>query len=196
MVVVGMGENDGIQGSDLPGKKKGGHDVTTHIEPVVVKAASIDQHDGFPGEFQQSGCALPDIYGGETKKVSFRCVRKELEEDEKQCGDEASGGRITAEVFSSRRGNPPGEKNPRDKKTVVENQSRRSGRYHDEGRKGEGRKTANESKDRFKGPGGKFQKRQGNPGAQGKKACRRQTHGEGDKSDDGDDEEAGQEENR
>ena len=138
MVVMRVGEDDHVQGPYLSGEQERGHDVAAHVEPVVVKTAPVDEHDGLPGKFNERSRSLAHVDGGEPQGFPFRRGGEKLDKEKDEGDREASGGEEPERRFWLLRPRPPREKNPRQKKPVIQNEDPGAGGRHDGGREGKG----------------------------------------------------------
>ena len=64
MVRMRMGEDEIVEGCDLFFPEHWGHNISSHVEAIVIKAASVDQHPLPPGKFDQDTVPLSNIDKG------------------------------------------------------------------------------------------------------------------------------------
>ena len=70
MVRVWMGEDEIVEGCDLFLPEHWGHHVSPHIEAVIIKPASIDQHPLSPGKLDQDTVPLSNVDNGDPQPIS------------------------------------------------------------------------------------------------------------------------------
>ena len=69
MVRMWMGKDEVVEGCDLFCPQHWGHHVSSHIEAIIIKTASIDQHPLSPGKFDQDTVPLPNVDKGNPQPV-------------------------------------------------------------------------------------------------------------------------------